>query len=386
MIPRLLHQTIQRSLLNFPIVGVVGARQTGKTTLAKAIGHEQPEAVVYLDLEVPSDLAKLADAELYLRSHAGSLVIFDEVQRQPELFPLLRALADVDSRNGKFLVLGSASPALSRQASESLAGRIAYHELSPLLLEEVSPSEENVRKLWLRGGFPRSYLAPGESESLQWRNNLVQTYLERDIPQFGVSVPATALRRFWQMLAHWQGQLWNASTIANSLAVTSPTVKRYMDVLEDTFMVRQLPPYFSNKKKRLVKTPKVYLRDSGLLHALLRIQSFDDLAAHPAVGASWEGWVVEQILGIVPETWGRSFYRTSAGAEIDLLLEPGGRRPLIALEIKYSLVPRPSRGFWAALADLQPARGFVVYPGNEYYPIKSDVFALPITELARLLE
>ncbi|MEI8373825.1 MAG: ATP-binding protein [Planctomycetota bacterium] len=386
MIPRLLQQTIEQSLANFPIVGLIGARQTGKTTLAKALGERQTRAVLYLDLEVPSDLAKLTDPELYLRSHAGSLVIVDEVQRKPELFPLLRALADADSRNGKFLLLGSASPDLSRQASESLAGRIAYHELSPLLLQEVSPTEENVSKLWLRGGFPRSFLAMGESQSIQWRNNLIQTYLERDIPQFGVGVPAAALRRFWQMLAHWHGQLWNASTLANSLAISSPTVKRYLDLLEDTFMLRQLTPYFTNTKKRLVKTPKVYLRDSGLLHALLRIQDFDDLTGHPAVGSSWEGWVIEQILGIVPETWGKSFYRTAAGAEIDLLLEPGGRHPIIALEVKYSLTPQPSRGFWTALADLQPAQGFVVYPGGEYYPIKPGVFALPIAELKRLLE
>ena len=386
MIPRLLQQTIERSLANFPIVGLIGARQTGKATLAKAIGQRQAQSVLYLDLEFPSDLAKLTDAELYLRSHAASLVIVDEVQRKPDLFPLLRALADADRRNGKFLLLGSASPDLSRQASESLAGRIAYHELSPLLLQEVLPSEENVSKLWLRGGFPRSFLASEESQSLKWRNNLIQTYLERDIPQLGVSIPAAALRRFWQMIAHWQGQLWNASTIGKSLGVTSPTVKRYLDLLEDTFMLRQLVPYFTNAKKRLVKTPKVYLRDSGLLHALLRIQDFDDLAGHPAVGASWEGWVIEQLLGIVPEAWGRSFYRTAGGAEIDLLLEPGGRHPLIAIEVKYSLVPQPSRGFWTALEDLQPAQGFVVYPGREYYPIKPDVFALPIAELTRLLE
>jgi uncharacterized protein len=392
MIPRLLEKTINRSLADFPIVGLIGARQTGKTTLAKAIGQEQARAVVYLDLEVPSDLAKLVDAELYLRSHAGALVILDEVQRMPGLFPLLRALADADSRNGKFLILGSASPDLSRQASESLAGRIAYHELSPLLLEEISPREvvspddEKLRKLWLRGGFPRSYLAAGESESLQWRNNLIQTYLERDIPQFGVSIPAAALRRFWQMLAHWQGQLWNASTIAKGLGVSSPTVKGYLDLLEDTFMLRQLVPYFSNAKKRLVKTPKVYLRDSGLLHALLRIQDFEDLTGHPAVGASWEGWVIEQIFGVVPESWGKSFYRTSGGAEIDLVLEPGGRRPRIALEIKYSLVPQPCRGFWTGFEDIQPARGFVVYPGQERYPIRPSVSALPITELNALLE
>jgi predicted AAA+ superfamily ATPase len=386
MIPRSLQPLLGRSLAEFPIVGLVGARQTGKTTLAKAVAEQQADPVVYLDLEVPSDLAKLDDAELYLKSRPGSLVVIDEAQRKPELFPLLRALADADNRNGKFLLLGSASPNLSRQASESLAGRIAYHELSPLLLQEVAPLADNFNKLWLRGGFPRSYLATSDSQSMQWRNNFIQSYLERDLPQFGVNIPATTLRRFWQMLAHWQGQLWNASTIAKGLGVSSPTVKRYLDVLEDTYMLRQLVPYFSNAKKRLVKTPKVYLRDSGLLHALLRIADFDDLTGHPAVGASWEGWVIEQILGGVPESWGKSFYRTSAGAEIDLVLEPGGRSSSIAIEIKYSLVPQPSRGFWSALEDLPGARGFIVYPGAESYPIRPDVFALPFTELHKLLE
>ena len=386
MIRRLVQPLVERSLTNFPIVGLIGARQTGKTTLAKAIAGQRNQSVVYLDLEVPSDLARLSDPELYLRSHANELVIIDEAQRRPELFPLLRALADADERNGKFLLLGSASPDLSRQAAESLAGRIVYHELSPLLLKEVSSSEANVQELWLRGGFPRSFLAPGESESLQWRNSLVQTYLERDIPQLGVAVSAATLRRFWLMLAHWHGQLWNASTIANSMGVAATTVKRYLDLLEDTFMVRQLAPYFSNAKKRLVKSPKVYLRDSGLLHALLRIQTSEELSGHPAVGASWEGFAIEQVLGIVPETWGKSFYRTSAGAEIDLVLEPGGGQPSIAIEVKYSLVPTPARGFWSALTDIQPARSFVVYPGDEFYPIRDGVFALPIAELERVLQ
>jgi len=233
--------------------------------------------------------------------------------------------------------------------------------------------------------LPKEFSGGWENQSLEWRSNLIQTYLERDIPQFGVNIPAAALRRFWQMLAHWQGQLWNASTIAKSLAVSSPTVKRYLDLLEDTFMLRQLAPY-----SRTSRTPG---EDSQGLPAGQRPAAcpaphpgFDDLAAHPAAGASWEGWVIEQILATVPESWGRSFYRTAAGAEIDLVLEPGGRRLPIALEVKYSLVPQPNRGFWAAFADLQPAEGFIVYPGNEYYPIKPGVFALPIAELTRLLE
>ena len=385
MILRQIKTTVQESLNKFPVVGLIGARQVGKTTLGKAIATQCPQQVVYLDLELPSDLAKLDEPELYLQQHSEHLVILDEIQRKPELFPVLRALVDVGNKNGRFLVLGSASGELIRQSSESLAGRIIYHELKPFSLGEIGITKENVTKLWCRGGFPRSLLADTAKDSFQWRNAFIQTHLERDIPRLGIRIPATALRRFWMMLAHCHGQLWNGSKIAGSLGVSAPTVRRYLDILQDTFMLRQLQPFHSNIKKRLVKTPKVYLRDSGLLHALLGLEDHEALLGHPSAGASWEGWVIEQVLTIVPDTWATWFYRTGAKAEIDLVIQPGGRKPLIAIEIKHSLTPKPTQGFWSAFSDLEPAQAFVVYPGDEYYPVREGVFALPICQLDRIL-
>lgn len=384
MIERKIQAGLVDSLARFPVVGLVGARQVGKTTLARALAGRLPRQVVYLDLERPSDLAKLTESELYLEMHAGDLVILDEIQRKPDLFPVLRALVDKDRRNGRFLVLGSASPDLMRQASESLAGRIVYHELTPFSLGEVGASPENIRRLWFRGGFPASYLAEAESDAGVWREAFIQTYLERDIPQLGMRTSAAALRRFWQMLAHAHGQLWNAAKISASLGISAPTVRHYLDILQDTFMVRQLQPYHPNIKKRLVKAPKVYLRDSGILHTLLHLGQPDDLFGHPSAGASWEGWVIEQILAAVPSSWKPWFYRTGAGAEIDLILEPPGQ-PLIALEIKYGVNPAPSRGFWSALADLDGVRGFVVCQAEECYPLGQGVHTLPVGEIEQHL-
>ncbi len=386
MIKRSLESDILQSLDQFPAVGIIGSRQVGKTTLAMMIAEGRPDRAVYLDLERPSDLAKLGDAELYLRSRADSLVIIDEVQRRPDLFPAVRSLIDEQRRPGRFLLLGSASPALLRQSSESLAGRIVYHELKPFDLREVGGSPEVIHRLWTRGGYPESFLAESDAASLKWREAFIQTYLERDIPNLGLHVPAVTLRRFWLMLAHCHGQLWNASKIAGSLGVSSKTARRYLDVLEDTFMVRQLPPLHANLKKRLVKSPKVYLRDSGLLHALFGIQSYEQLLGHPAAGASWEGWCMEQVLSLVPAHADPSFYRTSTGTEIDLVLPPPGGGPPMAVEAKFSLDPRPTRGFWAARADLQPTRSFIVYPGAEFYPLADNVWALPAGELTRLAE
>lgn len=382
MIERRLQSTLLDSLAKFAVVGLIGARQVGKTTLARSMAARFPGAI-YLDLERPTDAAKLTEAELYLQQHAHALVILDEVQRQPGLFPVIRALVDADRRPGRFLVLGSASPDLLRQSSESLAGRIIYHELPPLTLGEVEPTAENIRRLWCQGGFPASFLAATDHDSFLWREAFTQTYLERDIPALGIRVPAASLRRFWQMLAHAHGQLWNAAKIASSLGLSAPSVRHYLDILQDTFMVRQLQPFHSNLKKRLVKSPKIYLRDSGILHALLRLESMDDVLGHPAAGVSWEGWVIEQILAAVPSSWGPWFYRTAAGAEIDLVLERPGRRPLIALEIKYAAAAAPSRGFWSALADLNGARGFVVCPAEERYPLGKNVYTLPVRELTR---
>ena len=384
MIKRDLEPVLLSSLRRFPVVALVGPRQAGKTTLARAIARKLGRAV-YLDLERPSDAARLTDAELYLEPLAGRLVILDEIQRRPELFPILRSLVDAKRTNGRFLVLGSASPDLSRQASESLAGRIVYHELAPFTVHEAAASaHEKKLTLWNRGGFPGSFLASTNARSLAWREAFIDTHLQRDLPALGVRIPATAMRRFWEMLAHFHGQLWNASKIAASLGVTAPTTKHYLDTLEDTFMIRQLPPFASNLKKRLVKSPKVYLRDSGLLHALLRIGSIDDLLGHPIAGTSWEGWVIEQALAASGTQSSASFYRTTAGAEVDLVLDlPRGKR--IALEIKLSSAPRPARGFWTGIADLKPSAAYIVYPGKERYPLGPGVEALPVSMLDGIL-
>jgi len=386
MIDRQLESVVRECIGKFPVVGLIGARQVGKTTLAKALAEKLKKESVYLDLERPSDLARLSEAELYLETHSDKLVIFDEIQRQKELLPVLRSLVDSDRRNGRFLILGSASPSLIRDSSESLAGRIIYLELSPFSMTEVGAGKEAVQRLWRRGGYPDSYLAKSEADSYQWREAFVQTHLERDIPSLGIRTSASTLRRFWTMLAHFHGRLWNASKIASSLGVSSPTVKSYLEILESTFMIRHLPPFFPNVKKRLVKSPKVYLRDSGLLHTLLRIEDQETLFGHPSAGASWEGWVIEQICSIIPRSWAVHFYRTGAGAEIDLVLQPSASHPLVAIEIKRTLSPKPTKGFLSACADLGRVKGFFVYPGDELYPIGPDLQALPVTKLSRLLD
>ena len=381
---RNLEAALLTSLRHFPVVALLGPRQVGKTTLARTVARKLGH-VIYLDMERPSDAAKLADPELYLEPLANRLVILDEVQRRLDLFPVLRSLVDTKRTNGRFLLLGSASPDLTRQASESLAGRIVYHELTPFTLSEVGAGARDTRTmLWNRGGFPGSFLAPSNARSFAWREAFIDTHLQRDLPALGVRIPATALRRFWEMLAHYHGQLWNASKIAGSLGVSAPTAKHYLDTLEDTFMIRQLPPFAANLKKRLIKSPKIYLRDSGLLHALLRLGTHDDLLGHPVAGTSWEGWVIEQALAASGAHTSASFFRTAAGAEIDLVLDrPRGQR--IALEIKLSSAPKPSQGFWSGIADIKPSAAYVVYPGKERYALGPSVEALPITMLSSVL-
>lgn len=372
---------MEESLKKFPVVGLVGSRQTGKTTLAKMIRKSSKKRVVYLDLELPSDQNKLLEPELYLKQFSDSLIIIDEIQRLPSLFPLLRALVDQNKAPGRFLILGSASPQLTKQASESLAGRVIYHELTPFFLEEIG--FQNSRKLWLRGGYPNSFLADNDATSVQWREAFIKTYLEMDLPQLGIQIPAMQIRRFWTMLAHIQAGLWNASQLALSLGVSAPTARNYLDILEETFIIRRLMPYHANLKKRLVKSPKVYIRDSGLLHSLLRLRGLEDLESHPSLGNSWEGFVVEQICGLIPDSWNVFFYRTIAGAEIDLLLFDDKHSP-IAVEIKYSAGPKILKGFWVAYEDLSCVKGYVIYPGEESYPIGKNVWVLPVKHLRKI--
>lgn len=381
MIKRRILPTIETALGQFPAVALLGPRQAGKTTLAHTVAANHANSL-YLDLERPSDLAKLADPELFLSRHVDRLVVLDEIQRQPDLFPVLRALIDENRQSGRFLLLGSASPKLLRQASESLAGRISFHELAPFDISEIQPSDPELANFWLRGGYPLSWLAESDEASLAWRESFIVTHLERDIPAFGIRVPGITLRRFWQMLAHLHGQLWNASRLASGFGVSAPTVQHYLEILEATYMVRRLPPLHANLGKRLVKSPKIYLRDSGLLHALLGIHNLDELAGHPIIGASWEGWALEQIAQLLSSRWQLSFYRTATGAELDIVAERGNKR--IGFEIKFSSAPVLSKGFWSAMNDLQPERAFVVAPVETGYPVAENVEVLPAIELAQI--
>jgi predicted AAA+ superfamily ATPase len=382
MTKRKLEDKIIASMKQFPVVGIIGSRQTGKTTLAKMIQKQNANSV-YLDLELPSDQNKLREAELYFDRHDDALVIIDEIQRMPSLFALIRALVDQNRAPGRFLILGSASPDMIKKSSESLAGRVIYHELTPFQLDEVGNRKDQATALWLRGGYPDSFLTRDMESSLNWREAFIRTYLERDVPQLGIRVPAGQLRNFWTMIAHHHAQLWNASQIANSLGVSAPTVRHYLSILEDTFLVRQLQPFHANLKKRLVKAPKVFIRDSGLLHSLLGIGSMDDLQGNPLAGHSWEGFVIEQIVAQLPPRWEAYFFRTAAGAEIDLVLARSGKKP-IAVEIKFSASPDVSKGFRSACQDLQCIKEYVVYPGSEAYPLGKTTTALPLLQIQRI--
>jgi hypothetical protein len=336
-------------------------------------------------LEAKADREKLRDPALFLQEYEDRLVILDEIHRVPELFQTLRGLIDKGRRKGRrtgrFLILGSASIELLRQSGESLAGRLEYVEMGPFDVLEVEGDDKALTRLWVRGGFPDSYLAANEQDSVAFRHNFIRTYLERDVPQFGPRIPAETLERLWTMLAHNQGTLLNASRLASSLSVSPPTVTSYIDLLVDLLLVRRLPPYRANTGKRLVKSPKVYVRDSGLVHALLGIEDYQDLAGHPVVGPSWEGFVIENLLAVAPERTQASFYRTAAGAEVDVVLEWPGRKECWALEIKRSLTAKPARGFYHAREDLQPTRSFVVHAGPDRYPIAKGVEAISLPML-----
>jgi predicted AAA+ superfamily ATPase len=383
MIPRRATDSVKRALARQAAVALIGPRQVGKTTLAFAIGEETP--ALYLDLEAREDRAKLSDPALFLSAYADRLVILDEIHRAPELFRTLRGLIDEGRRQGRrtgrFLILGSAAIDLLRQSGETLAGRIAYVEMGPFDVLEVVEDRLDQDRLWVRGGFPDSFLAQDDAESLAQRQDFIRTYLERDVPQFGPRIPAETLDRLWTMLAHAQGSLLNASRLATSLSISAPTVARYIDLLVDLLLVRHLRPFHGNQGKRLVKSPKVYVRDSGLLHALLGIADYNQLSGHPILGASWEGFAIENLIGAAPEGARASFYRTAAGAEIDLLLEIPGRG-LWAIEIKRGLTARPERGFHIACEDLQPSRRFVVTGGQDRYPLGPDLEAVNLRGLA----
>lgn len=392
MIPRLLQSRLIQALDSAPVVALLGPRQVGKTTLALEVAKFKDEKKpLYLDLELGSDLAKLDDAEAYLRRYAGRLLIIDEVQRKPDLFRTLRGLVDIrrrqGERSGQFLLLGSASRDLLQQSSESLAGRIAYLELTPLSVLElaaVDKSRFDLEKHWFRGGFPDSYLADDEDVSWRWRNEFIASYVERDIPQMAFQIPASRMRRFWTMLAHFHGQQVNVSSIGKSLEVSHTTARHYLDVLTDLYMVRQIQPWAGNTRKRIVKSPKVFLRDSGLLHNLLNISSYEDLQGHPVLGHSWEGYVIENIICQLSDKWRYSYYRTTTQAEIDLILEGPGKQ-VWAIEIKRSSAPELTSGFYQACEDIRATRKFVVYAGKDSFPMEDAVEAMGIVSFLRLL-
>lgn len=383
MFQRKIYQTVVNSLNTFPATVLLGPRQVGKTTLALQIGEKIPS--IYLDLEKESDRVKLNNPDLYFQSTEGRLLILDEVQLFPNLFGTLRSIIDERKRKGlltgQFLLLGSASGALLHQTSESLAGRVDYIEMSPLLINEAFLNWE---ELFLRGGFPDSLLAPTLEKSIAWRNAFIKTYLERDIPQWGPNIPASTLRRFWKMLAHNQAEQFNAAKLASSLGVSAPTVSRYLDLLVDLMLVRQLPAWSSNGLKRLIKSPKVYIRDSGLVHTLLDISDLEDLLSHPVLGSSYEGFVVETIRSQLPPEVSAYYYRSRSGVEVDLILEKCNQ-PFMAIEIKYSGKPTLSKGFYSTCDELNIYKRVVICPTDSMYPIDQYTQAMSLNEFLEIV-
>ena len=370
-------RTLQRLLKTYPAVGIIGARQVGKTTLAKVLSETEQNTVTHFDLENPEDLARLSDPMLVLKELRG-LVIIDEIQRFPELFQVLRVLIDRPDINTRFLILGSASPVLLQQGSESLAGRIIYHELGGFSLEEVGI--QKYKQLWLRGGFPRSYLARTNSESTEWRRAFIRTFLERDLPQLGISIRSTTLRRFWTMIAHYHGQTWNSSEFGRSFGVADTTVRNYLDLLSSALVVRQLPPWYENISKRQVKAPKIYITDTGIAHTLLNIYKMEDLESHPKVGATWEGFVIDQIIrksgAHIDECF---FWATHAGAELDLLIVRGNNR--VGFEIKRTSSPTITPSMRNALSDLNLQSINVIHSGDHTFQLSDKVRAISINKL-----
>ena len=364
---------IKHALENSPVAALLGPRQCGKTTLARIIADEVDGE--YFDLENPQDKSRLSNPMLRLKDAEG-LVVLDEIQRDPSLFEILRVLVDRPDCKARYLVLGSASPHLVKGASESLAGRLSFIDLSGFNLSEVGFS--SYRSLWLRGGFPRSFLSSNDKTSVEWRNDFIRTFLQRDIPQLGITIPADTLRRFWTMVAHYHGQVWNAAEFARSLGTAEATARRYLDIMSGAYMIRQLPPWYENLKKRQVKSPKIYVRDNGILHALLGMEDEQALGDHPKLGASWEGFIIEQVIALL-NTGDVYFWATHTGAELDLLIMRGGKR--LGLEIKYTDAPRTSKSMRSALKDLRLDMLYVVYPGEETYPLDDRITALAVNEI-----
>lgn len=387
MIPRKAIDSVIKALNRQAVVALIGPRQVGKTTLAHIIAEGRPS--IYLDLESSQDRAKLNDPELFLRDKEDVLVIIDEIHRVPELFPILRGIVDkgrrAGKRNGRFLVLGSAAIDLLRQSGESLAGRIEYINMGSLNILEIDNTLPAQNTLWLRGGFPDSYLAASDDDSFNLRRSFIHTYLERDVHQFGPRIPAEMLERLWTMLAHGQGSQLNATNLAAGLSISNPTVTTYISLLVDLLLVRRLQPYHNNAGKRLTKSPKTYVRDSGLLHALLGIRDRDELLSHPVLGMSWEGFVIENLLSVAPEHAKATFYQTAARSEIDLILELGGKHGTWAIEIKHGLSPKLAKGFYSAMEDIKPNKSFVVYSGKDRYPYSAGIEVIGLMEMAELL-
>ena len=384
MLKRQIAEKLQATIAQVPAVALLGARQVGKTTLAKTIAKGFNS--IYLDLEAPEDLLKLSDPTSFLSAHADKLVILDEIQRSPELFPALRGLIDKNReqgrRAGQFLLLGSASMDLMRQSSEGLAGRISYIEMSGLNVAEIAGNQDGRQNLWLRGGFPDSYLAADDDSAMDWLENRVRTYLERDVPQMGFRVPATRLRRLWTMLAHLQGETVNHSKLASNLEVDAKTISNYIDILTGLLLVRRLESWHTNVKKRLVKSPRYYVRDSGILHRLLGINCYDALLSNPVLGKSWEGFVVENIHSVLPSRAETYFYRTAAGAEIDLVIKMPSSE-IWAIEIKHGVAPKLGKHYSKTCDDVGAAHKYVLYGGDDEFPVGNEV---KIISLARLVE
>lgn len=381
-IPRNAESKVEDLISRFPAVAIVGPRQVGKTSLARRLANRMMPGALYLDMENPADLNKLQEPGLYLGGLQDRTVILDEVQRIPHLFPVLRGLIDQHRIPGRFILLGSASPDLIRDSSETLAGRIAYFELSPLSFSEVSAASD-FRMHWLRGGFPDSLLAPDDKSSLEWRVQFIQTYLERDLPMLGLAANPVQTRRFWTMLAHWNGNLLNYESLGNSLGVTSTTIRRYLDFFESAYLVRRIQPWFANISKRLVKSPKVYIRDTGILHALLYLETTEQLMGHPALGASWEACVMQEISASLPPFHELCFYRTQDGAEADLVIVRAGV-PDTLVEIKFTDAPVVTKSMRIAAADLKTRRNVIVAPVQESYPLKDGFEVLSYYSLYNL--